>query len=145
MIGQRMGQQVAVRLAERMKDELRKRGNKDQFNDNLQTLSQPEGRCMNPTQFRFEIDADGIANATWDMPGRLMNVITPEAMAELADRRDGRVRSGHQGLRDRLRQGGSSLAAPTSPCLPGPRHRIPKLIREKGEEEAMPSSRKRAS
>ena len=29
------------------------------------------------TNFRFEIDADGIALATWDMPGRSMNVITP--------------------------------------------------------------------
>ncbi|HMO27736.1 FAD-dependent oxidoreductase [Enterovirga sp.] len=39
---------------------------------------------MNLTQFRFETDADGIATATWDMPGRSMNVITPEVMAELA-------------------------------------------------------------
>ena len=36
------------------------------------------------TNFRFEIDADGIALATWDMPGRSMNVITPEVMDELA-------------------------------------------------------------
>ena len=32
---------------------------------------------MDLTNFRFEIDADGIALATWDMPGRSMNVITP--------------------------------------------------------------------
>lgn len=38
---------------------------------------------MNLTHFRFETDADGIATATWDMPGRSMNVITPEVMAEL--------------------------------------------------------------
>ncbi len=38
---------------------------------------------MNLTNFRFETDADGIATATWDMPGRSMNVITPELMAEL--------------------------------------------------------------
>ena len=38
---------------------------------------------MNLTNFRFETDADGIATATWDMPGRSMNVITPEVMAEL--------------------------------------------------------------
>ena len=39
---------------------------------------------MNLTQFRFETDADGIATATWDMPGRSMNVITPEVMEELS-------------------------------------------------------------
>ncbi|HEV7438400.1 MAG TPA: 3-hydroxyacyl-CoA dehydrogenase NAD-binding domain-containing protein [Methylobacterium sp.] len=33
--------------------------------------------------FRFETDHDGIALATWDMPGRSMNVITPEVMDEL--------------------------------------------------------------
>lgn len=38
---------------------------------------------MNLTNFRFETDSDGIATATWDMPGRSMNVITPEVMAEL--------------------------------------------------------------
>ncbi|MEE1657409.1 FAD-dependent oxidoreductase [Microvirga sp. CF3062] len=37
----------------------------------------------NFTNFRFETDADGIALATWDMPGRSMNVITPEVMGEL--------------------------------------------------------------
>jgi 3-hydroxyacyl-CoA dehydrogenase/enoyl-CoA hydratase/3-hydroxybutyryl-CoA epimerase len=39
---------------------------------------------MDLTNFRFAIDGDGIALATWDMPGRSMNVITPEVMAELA-------------------------------------------------------------
>lgn len=38
---------------------------------------------MNLTNFRFETDSDGIATATWDMPERSMNVITPEVMAEL--------------------------------------------------------------
>ena len=38
---------------------------------------------MNLTNFRFETDSDGIATATWDMPGRSMNVITPEVMEEL--------------------------------------------------------------
>jgi 3-hydroxyacyl-CoA dehydrogenase / enoyl-CoA hydratase / 3-hydroxybutyryl-CoA epimerase len=39
---------------------------------------------MNLTNFRFEIDPDGIALATWDMPGRSMNVITPEVIDELS-------------------------------------------------------------
>src|SRR5919112_3905261 len=38
----------------------------------------------NFTNFRFEIDQDGIALATWDMPGRSMNVITPDVMEELS-------------------------------------------------------------
>ncbi len=38
---------------------------------------------MKLINFRFESDADGIATLTWDMPGRSMNVITPEVMAEL--------------------------------------------------------------
>ena len=28
--------------------------------------------------FNFDIDADGIALVTWDMPGRSMNVITSD-------------------------------------------------------------------
>jgi 3-hydroxyacyl-CoA dehydrogenase / enoyl-CoA hydratase / 3-hydroxybutyryl-CoA epimerase len=39
---------------------------------------------MNLQNFRFETDADGIALATWDMPGRSMNVITTEVMDELS-------------------------------------------------------------
>jgi len=39
---------------------------------------------MNFTNFRFEVDGDGIALATWDMPDRSMNVITPQVMDELS-------------------------------------------------------------
>ena len=38
---------------------------------------------MNLKNFCFETDADGIALLTWDMPGRAMNVINPEFIAEL--------------------------------------------------------------
>ncbi|KQP81004.1 MULTISPECIES: 3-hydroxyacyl-CoA dehydrogenase NAD-binding domain-containing protein [unclassified Methylobacterium] len=38
---------------------------------------------MNLTNFRLETDADGIALATWDMPGRSMNVFTDAVMDEL--------------------------------------------------------------
>ena len=38
---------------------------------------------MTLTNFRFEIDADGIALLIWDMAGRSMNVITQDVMAEL--------------------------------------------------------------
>ena len=30
---------------------------------------------MSFTNFKFDVDADGIALVTWDMPGRSMNVI----------------------------------------------------------------------
>lgn len=39
---------------------------------------------MDLKNFRFETDADGVALATWDMPGRSMNVITEAVMEELA-------------------------------------------------------------
>ncbi len=39
---------------------------------------------MNLQNFRFEVDADGIALATWDMAGRSMNVITPAVMEDLS-------------------------------------------------------------
>ncbi len=39
---------------------------------------------MTTESFRFEIDADGIALAIWDMPGRSMNVITERVMDELS-------------------------------------------------------------
>ena len=39
---------------------------------------------MDLQNFRFETDGDGIALATWDMPGRSMNVITLEWMDELS-------------------------------------------------------------
>ncbi|MBN9064264.1 MAG: enoyl-CoA hydratase/isomerase family protein [Rhizobiales bacterium] len=40
---------------------------------------------MNLQNFRFEAGADGIALATWDMPGRSMNVITEDVMRELSE------------------------------------------------------------
>jgi len=37
---------------------------------------------MNFVNFHVETDSDGIALLTWDMPGRSMNVITPEVIGE---------------------------------------------------------------
>ncbi|MBV8439051.1 MAG: enoyl-CoA hydratase/isomerase family protein [Hyphomicrobiales bacterium] len=39
---------------------------------------------MNLTSFRFETDSDGIALVTWNSPGRSMNVLTAEVIAEIA-------------------------------------------------------------
>ena len=38
---------------------------------------------MNLKNFRFDVDADGVATLTWDMQDRSMNVITEEVMNEL--------------------------------------------------------------
>jgi 3-hydroxyacyl-CoA dehydrogenase/enoyl-CoA hydratase/3-hydroxybutyryl-CoA epimerase len=38
---------------------------------------------MNLTNFRLETDADGVALVTWDVPGRSMNVINSEVIAEM--------------------------------------------------------------
>jgi len=36
-------------------------------------------------QMKFEIGSDGIATITWDMPGRTMNVLSEESLAEFAE------------------------------------------------------------
>jgi hypothetical protein len=55
--------------------------------------------------FSFDVDADGIALATFDVPGRSMNTLTAKAIAGSCDHRAG---SGHQrddqGPRDHIRQ-----------------------------------------
>lgn len=38
---------------------------------------------MKLENFRFDVDADGVATLTWDMPGRSMNVITEGVMNDL--------------------------------------------------------------
>ena len=36
-------------------------------------------------QMKFEVDSDGIATITWDMPGRAMNVLSAESLTEFAE------------------------------------------------------------
>ena len=94
---------------------------------------------MNLTNFRFETDADGIAVATWDMPGRSMNVITPEVMEELnqiVDKVAGDeaikgcvITSGKESF-----SGGADLT-----MLQGLRDLYVTLAKEKGEAVAMQS------
>src|SRR4051812_21591285 len=89
------------------------------------------------TNFRFDVDADGIALATWDMPGRSMNVITPEVMSELSriiDTVTGDdaikgcvVTSGKEAF-----SGGADLT-----MLQGLGAEYAKLAKARGEEEAM--------
>ncbi len=94
---------------------------------------------MNLTNFRFETDSDGIATATWDMPGRSMNVITPELMAELDQIIDTVasteaingcvITSGKEAF-----SGGADLT-----MLQGLRDLYIRLAKEKGEQVAMQS------
>jgi 3-hydroxyacyl-CoA dehydrogenase/enoyl-CoA hydratase/3-hydroxybutyryl-CoA epimerase len=89
------------------------------------------------TNFRFEVDGDGIAVATWDMPGRSMNVITPEVMEDLsrivetvagdAAIKGCVVTSGKEAF-----SGGADLT-----MLQGIGAQYAKLVKERGEEEAM--------
>ena len=39
---------------------------------------------MTETNFRTDLDADGVLSIVWDMPGRSMNVLTEDAIRELA-------------------------------------------------------------
>src|SRR5215217_2228973 len=92
---------------------------------------------MDLANFRFETDADGIALATWDMPGRSMNVITPEVMGELeqiietvaADEavKGCVITSGKDAF-----SGGADLT-----MLQGLGAEYARLAQERGEEEAM--------
>ncbi len=92
---------------------------------------------MNLTHFRFETDSDGIALATWDMPGRSMNVITPEVMAELARiietvAGDGAIKGCVIASGKDAFSGGADLT-----MLQGLGIEYAKLRKAKGEEEAM--------
>ncbi|TVR05737.1 MAG: 3-hydroxyacyl-CoA dehydrogenase [Salinarimonadaceae bacterium] len=92
---------------------------------------------MELTNFRLDRDADGIVVATWDMPGRSMNVFTAQAIEELsrivehvADDADAKgcvIASGKKDF-----SGGADLT-----MLQGLRDLYARTAREAGEEEAM--------
>ena len=93
---------------------------------------------MNLTNFRFEVDADGIALATWEMGDRSMNVITTGVMDDL-DAIIGKVVADEavkgcvitSGKPDSF-SGGADLT-----MLQGLGVEYAKLAKTKGEEEAM--------
>jgi 3-hydroxyacyl-CoA dehydrogenase/enoyl-CoA hydratase/3-hydroxybutyryl-CoA epimerase len=92
---------------------------------------------MNLQNFRFEVDVDGVALATWDMAGRSMNVITPDVMEELSQvvetvASDPAIKgcvitSGKDAF-----SGGADLT-----MLQGLGAEYARLAKDKGEEEAM--------
>jgi 3-hydroxyacyl-CoA dehydrogenase/enoyl-CoA hydratase/3-hydroxybutyryl-CoA epimerase len=92
---------------------------------------------MNLANFRFETDSDGIATLTWDMPGRSMNVITPEVMAEL-DRIVDKVASDDAIKGCIITSGKEAFSGGADlTMLQGLRDLYVKLAREKGEELAL--------
>ena len=92
---------------------------------------------MNLANFRFEVDSDGIALVTWDMPGRSMNVLTADVVREIgaiADEIAGNaaikgavVTSGKDGF-----SGGADLT-----MLQGMGREYARLAKAEGEEAAM--------
>ncbi len=92
---------------------------------------------MTTQNFRFDVDADGVALITWDMPGRSMNVLTPEVIEELnalvdkvaaeAAIKGAVVTSGKEGF-----SGGADLA-----MLQGMSGEYARVAKAEGEEAAM--------
>ena len=89
------------------------------------------------TNFRFDVDPDGIALATWDMPGRSMNVITPEVMGELSQIVE-KV-AADEGIKGCVITSGkdSFSGGADLTMLQGLGHEFARLTKEKGDEEAM--------
>ena len=92
---------------------------------------------MNFTHFRLEVDADGIALATWDMPGRSMNVITPEVMEEISKIID--TVTGDAAIKGCVVTSGkdSFSGGADLTMLQGLGTEYAKLAKERGEEAAM--------
>ena len=83
------------------------------------------------------IDADGIALATWDMPGRSMNVITAEVMDELS--RIVETVAGDAAIKGCVITSGkdSFLGRRRPRHAAGPRRALRDAAKDEGEEEAM--------
>jgi 3-hydroxyacyl-CoA dehydrogenase/enoyl-CoA hydratase/3-hydroxybutyryl-CoA epimerase len=92
---------------------------------------------MTTQNFRFDLDADGVVLIVWDMPGRSMNVLTPEAIEDLnglvdkiaadASIKGAVVTSGKATF-----SGGADLT-----MLQGLAHEYARVAKAEGEEKAM--------
>ena len=82
-----------------------------------------EERPMTYVNFKLDIDADGIALVTWDVPGRSMNVIDLDGhRGTRGPRGAARGRCRGQGRGHHLGQGQRSAPAPISRCWTGRPH-----------------------
>ncbi len=93
---------------------------------------------MELTNFRFETDSDGVALVTWDMPGRSMNVLNAEVIAEISAIVD-KIASDAaiKGCLSSPPARRASPAAPTSPCWRIPAKNTSALVKAEGAEAAM--------
>ena len=92
---------------------------------------------MTIQNFRFDVDADGVALITWDMPGRSMNVLTPEAIEEfngLIDKvaADAAIKGAVVTSGKATFSGGADLT-----MLQGMAHEYARVAKAEGEEKAM--------
>ena len=92
---------------------------------------------MTIQNFRFDVDADGVALITWDMPGRSMNVLTPEAIEEfngLIDKvaADAAIKGAVVTSGKATFSGGADLT-----MLQGMAHEYARVAKAEGEEAAM--------
>jgi 3-hydroxyacyl-CoA dehydrogenase/enoyl-CoA hydratase/3-hydroxybutyryl-CoA epimerase len=95
------------------------------------------GAVMELVNFRFDLGDKGIAVATWDMPGRSMNVITPDVMAEMAQLVE-RVASDDAIKGCIVTSGKDSFSGGADlTMLQGLGVEYAKLAAERGQEEAM--------
>ena len=85
--------------------------------------------------FKFDVDADGIALVTWDMPGRSMNVIDLKVMQELDEivekvATDGAIKGAV------VTSGKDTFCARRRPHHAGKlaRRTLPRLLKSEGEE-----------
>ncbi len=91
---------------------------------------------MDLKNFRLEVDSDGIALLTWDMPGRSMNVFTMEVLRELAEvvehvATDGAIKGAVVASGKDTFSGGADLT-----MLEGLTRTYAEIVKAKGEIEA---------
>ncbi len=106
---------------------------------------------MTYTNFTLDIDADGIALVTWDMPDRSMNVFTEQVMQELSAIVDkvagdaavkGAVVHLRQGqlLRRRRHVQLQNMLPPSPPKPQGPREASRRYSRRRLHEPSVPGA-----
>ncbi len=87
--------------------------------------------------FKFDVDADGIALITWDMPGKTMNVIDMDVVAELEQHVD-KV-AGDAAIKGAVVTSGKDTfgAGADLTMLERQRDDYETLLKQKGEEAAV--------
>jgi hypothetical protein len=86
--------------------------------------------------FKIEVDADGVALVTFDVPGRSMNTLTASVIREIGERgRAHQDRRRHQGRRHHLGQGQRLLR----------RRRPGRTGRRRGRQSGAATSRRRST